>query len=93
MKRTTTLLAALVTGLLASSSVQAGPFLLFDQLLGSADALSGDQGQLGPRRTKFRRAMRRHVQQQDGSGGNPSVTTLETGSGDGSGPPHPGPRP
>jgi len=92
MKRTTTLLAALMTGLFAASAVQASPFLLFDQLLGSADALSGDQDHHWTK-WKILSETRPRLQQQDGSGGNPSVTTLETGSGDGSGPPHPGPRP
>ena len=65
MKRTTTLLAALVTGLLAASSVQASPFLFLDQLLGSADALSGDQDS-SRRMTKIRRKFVTNRQDQTG---------------------------
>ena len=37
MKCPTTLLAALLTGLLAATAVQAGPFLFLEQLLGSVE--------------------------------------------------------
>ena len=83
MKRATTLLAALLTGLLSVSSVQASPFLLFDQLLGSADAVSGEQRQHILHRASTKR--KRAVQQQGGKGGNPNVTTLESNSHNGSG--------
>ncbi len=65
MKRTTTLLTALLTMLLGASAVQAGPSLFFDQLFGSAVTLSGVQDQ---NNAKGRDYWHENQQPQDGTG-------------------------
>jgi len=70
MKRTTTLMAVLLTTLLAASSVQAGPFMFFDQLFGALVTESGDQDQreIKGQRYDWLGRLQREVQPQDGTG-------------------------